>query len=344
MDLSLDVGFFGDASFGTDPALWEAFTDAPLAAWTDTQTLLWDEMFVSMKTYFENYFQSSSWAPHSTQPVDYDGDEIQCPSAGENFGIIEANRAIIDFTHPGALVTLYEVACLLFQREETEEADRLIRQAADLIEALLIEEHPQLLSCLFLIICIFEAKSRQDLIEDLLDLAYLKSAAIHGPQHPIAHMISCCSRAAAQSCPIASQALRGAIITFERLAGQVHTHTLRLKQIRAWSLFQCGQFEAALAELRELLETYELLAGDDHVSSRHALFTIGHVYAGQGKLGAAEAAFKDVYRRSEQKHGRDPPVMINLECLRMLAVIYRRQERLEEVVPTLCRALPVSIK
>jgi len=36
--------------------------------------------------------------------------------------------------------------------------------------------------------------------------------------------------------------------------------------------------------------------------------------------------------------------MINLECLRMLAVVYRRQEKLEEVVPTLCKALPVAIK
>jgi hypothetical protein len=80
------------------------------------------------------------------------------------------------------------------------------------------------------------------------------------------------------------------------------------------------------------------------VHSRHALFKIGHVYAAQGKLHTAEATFHEVYRLSEQKHGRDPPVMINLECLRMLAVLYRRQEKLEEVIPTLCKALPVAIK
>jgi tetratricopeptide (TPR) repeat protein len=220
----------------------------------------------------------------------------------------------------------------------------MIQQALDLIEVLLKDENPQLLSCLFLVICTLEAKDRRDLVEGLLDSAYWKSVEIHGAAHPIPCMISCCSRAAAYHDPLALQALQGTVITFERLTGQHHTFTLRLKQIHAWGLFQQGQVEGALSELQQLRNAYKYLAGEDHVHFRHALFETAQVYAAQGKLSAAEAAFREVYRLSEQKHGRDPPVMINLECLRMLAVVYRRQERLEEVIPTLCKALPVGIK
>jgi tetratricopeptide (TPR) repeat protein len=138
--------------------------------------------------------------------------------------------------------------------------------------------------------------------------------------------------------------LQGTVITFERLAGPHHTHTLRLKQIHAWGLFQQGQFDGALSELQQLRNTYKYLAGEEHVNFRHALFETGHVYAAQGRLSAAEEAFQEVYRLSEQKHGRDPPVMINLECLRMLAVVYRRQDKLDEVIPILCKALPVAIR
>ena len=324
--------------------LWEIFLDVPLSTLTPSQTFLRDEMFSSMNSYFDFYFRSPTWLPHSIQSVDFDGDEIQNPSNNHHLCTIEANQALLDFQNPGALVTLYEVACLLFQRGEAEEAYRMIRQASDLIEVLLKDENPQLLSCLFLVVCILEAKDRRDLVEELLDIAYWKSADIHGEAHPISCMISCCSRATANQDPLALQSLQGTVITFERLTGQHNTYTLRLKQIHAWGLFQQGQFESALSELQQLRNTYKYLTGEDHVHFRHALFETAHVYAAQGKLGAAEAAFREVYRLSEQKHGRDPPVMINLECLRMLAVVYRRQEKLEEVVPTLCKALPVGIK
>jgi tetratricopeptide (TPR) repeat protein len=325
-------------------SLWEIFADVPLTTLTDAQTSLRYEMFNSMNSYFDFYFRSPVWVPHSIQPVDFDGDEIQNPSNNDYLPTIEVNRALFDFKNPGALVTLYEVACLLFQRGEADEAYQMTWQASNLIEVLLKDENPQLLSCLFLVICILEAKGRMGLIEQLLDSAYSKSAAIHGAAHPIPCMISCCSRVAAHHDSLAAQALQGTVITFERFIGQQHTYTLRLKQIRAWGLFQQGQFESALNELQQLRDTYKYLAGEDHVHSRFALFKTAHVYAAQGKLNAAEAAFREVYRLSEQKYGRDPPVMVNLECLRMLAVVYRRQEKLEEVIPTLCKALPVGIK
>lgn len=325
------------------PGLWEILLDVPFSTLTPAQTLLRDEMFSSMNSYFEFYFQSQTWVPHAILPVDFDGDEIQNPSNNDYLCTIEANKALLDFKNPGALVTLYEVACLLFERGEAEEAYRMIRQASDLMEALFEDQNPQLLSCLFLVICILEAKDRRDLVEQLLNFAYWKSTDIYGASHPIPCMISCCARAAAHHDPLALQSLQGIVLTFERLTDQHHTYTLRLKQIHAWGLFQQGQLDAALSELQQLRNTYKHLAGEDHVHFRHALFETAHVYAAQGKLSAAEAAFREVYRLSELKHGRDPPVMINLECLRMLSVIYRRQEKLEEVIPTLCKALPVAI-
>ena len=344
----------GGASFetflpgGVHPAvtsgLWAMLMDVPLSALTPDQTLLRDEMFTSMNSYFEFYFQSPTWVPHAIQPVDFDGDEIRNPSNNDYLYTIEANQSLLDFKNPGALVTLYEVACLLLQRGEAEEAYRMVKQALDLIEGLFKDENPQLLSCLFLVICILEMKDRKDLVEQLLDFAYWKSADLHGATHPIPCMISCCSRAAAQQDPLALQSLQGTVITFERLTGRHHTYTLRLKQIHAWGLFQQGQFDGALSELQQLRNTYKDLAGEEHVNFRHTLFETGHVYAAQGRLSAAEEAFQEVYRLSEQKHGRDPPVMINLECLRMLAVVYRRQDKLDEVIPILCKALPVAIR
>ena len=343
-DGTLDNMLSGQLSPLVSSNLLENFLDVPLSTLTPSPTFLRDEMFHSMSKYFDFYFRSPTWIPHSIQHVDFDGDEIQNPSSNDYVCTIEANKAVLDFHNPGALVTLYEVACLLFQREEAEEAYRMVRQASELIETLLRDENPQLLSCLFLVICLFEAKDRRDLIEQLLHFAYEKSAEIHGRDHPIPCMISCCSRAAAQHDSLALQYLQGTVITFETLIGQYHTTTLRLKQIQAWALFQQAQFEGALGELQQLRNTYKRLAGEGHVHFRHALFETAHVYAAQGKLSAAEAAFQEVYRLSEQKYGRDPPVMINLECLRMLAVIYRRQEKFEEVVPTLCKALPVGMK
>jgi tetratricopeptide (TPR) repeat protein len=341
---TLDTVLPGEVPPAVTSSLWAILLDVPLSALTPTQTLLRDEMFTSMNTYFECYFQSETWVPHAIQPIDFGGDEVRNPSNSDYPCTIEANQALLDFKNPGALVTLYEVACLLFQRGEAEEAYRMINQASDLIEILLKDENPQLLSCLFLVICILEAKDQRGLVEQLLNFAYSKSADFYGATHPIPCMISCCSRAAAQYDPLALQSLQGTVITFERLTSPQHTYTLRLKQIHAWGLFQQGQFDAALSELQQLRNTYKYLSGEDHVHSRHALFKIGHVYAAQGKLHTAEATFHEVYRLSEQKHGRDPPVMINLECLRMLAVLYRRQEKLEEVIPTLCKALPVAIK
>jgi tetratricopeptide (TPR) repeat protein len=340
----LDTFLPGEVHPAVTSSLWGMLLDVPLSTLTPAQTLLRDQMFTSMNSYFEFYFQSPTWVPHAIHPVDFDGDEIRNPSNNNYLCTIEANQALLDFKNPGALVTLYEVACLLFQRGEAEEAYRMIQQASGLIEGLLKDENPQLLSCLFLVICILEAKDRKDLVEQLLNFAYWKSADFYGAAHPIPCMISCCSRAAAQHDPLALQSLQGTVITFEKLTGQHHTYTLRVKQIHAWGLFQQGQFDGALGELQQLRNTYKYLAGEDHVNFRHALFETGHVYAAQGKLNAAEAAFHEVYRLSEQKHGRDPPVMINLECLRMLAVVYRRQDKLEEVVPTLCKALPVAIK
>jgi tetratricopeptide (TPR) repeat protein len=341
---SLDGVLSEEAPPLDSPILWGIFADVPLSTLTDAQTSLRYEMFSSMNSYFDFYFQSPAWIPHSFQPVDFDGDEIQNPSNNDYLPTIEVNRALFDLKNPGTLVTLYEVACLLFQRGEADEAYQMIWQASNLIEVLLKDENPQLLSCLFLVICILEAKGQIGLIEQLLDSAYSKSAAIHGAAHPIPCMISCCSRAAALHDSLAVQSLQGTVVAFEKFPGGQHTYTLRLKQIRAWGLFQQRQFESALNELQQLRNTYKDLAGEDHVHFRYALFETAHVYAAQGKLSAAEAAFREVYRLSEHKHGRDPPVMVNLECLRMLAVIYRRQEKLEEVVPTLCKALPVAIK
>jgi tetratricopeptide (TPR) repeat protein len=341
---SLDTFLPGEVSPPDASSLWEMLLDVPLSSLTPDQTLLRDEMFTNMKTYFEAYFKSDTWVPHLIQPVDFDGDEIRNPCNNCHLCTIQANQALLDFKNPGALVTLYEVACLLFQRGEAEEAYRMIHQASELIEALLKDEHPQLLSCLFLVICILEAKDHRDLVEQLLECAYWKSAELYGVTHPIPCMVSCCSRAVVQHDPLTLQSLQGTVITFEKLTGPHHTYTLRLQQIHAWGLFQQGQFDAALSELQQLQNTYKYLAGDDHVNFRHALFETGQVYAAQGKLNAAEATFHEVYRLSEQKHGRDPPVMINLECLRMLAVVYRRQEKIEEVVPILCKALPVALK
>ena len=332
------------SSTPVNPELWNAFTDPPLSTWTDAHTLLWDEMFISMKSYFEFYFGSPAWESHSTQPVNFDGDEIQNPRNNDFMGIIEVNNAVFDFKNPGSVVTLYEVACLLFQRGDAEAADRFIRQASELIELLLKEEHPQLLSCLFLVVCILEAKDRRDLVDQLLDFTHWASASIHGKGHLIPRIISCCARAVAEDCSSAAEALRGTVITFERLIGGEHSYTLRLRHIHAWGLFQQNQFEPALKELRGLGIIYKLLAGDDHIHSRHVLFATAQIYMAQGKFDDAEATFREVYRLSEQKYGRDPPAMINLECLRMLAVVYRRQEKFEEVIPILCKALPVGIK
>ena len=316
----------------------------PISVASTPQTLFMDEIFSDMKCYFQSYFKSEAWVPYSEEPVNFDGDERRIVSSQDSMGVIEANNSIFDLKNPGSLVTLYEVACLLLQREDYGEAIKFVDQAYALIKELLREEHPHLFSCLFLVVSILGARGRTELVNPLLEQAYEMSEVIHGGSHPLTRMISCFSRAAEERDALSELGLRAAVMMFDDMIGADHTYSLRMRYVSSWESFQRGQFKEALGQLSGLLETYEKVAGKGHLHARQTLFAMAQVFAEQGDLVAAENALRDVYIRSETLFDKDPPLMINIESLRMLAVVYRRQENYALTEMVLCKALGVGLK
>ena len=131
------------------------------------------------------YFKSDRWLPYKDNILG----EPNLKSAVEADSIV-----LID---PESLVSAVLPAAHLFDRGYGHRAVSMIDSACAMIQRLVNEQHPQLLSKLLMAVSYMKAAKYKELIQEVLLHFYNMADILFGPQHPFSQLSSWLSKASA---------------------------------------------------------------------------------------------------------------------------------------------------
>jgi tetratricopeptide (TPR) repeat protein len=265
---------------------------------------------------------------------------LSCQSSARPLRLLDANETSLELNNPGAMVSLFEASSMLFRRDQYCEAGRLLNQAFETLRQLVQEQHPQLISCLLLVITILDGDGLSDLVDMLLQQLHDMSLLDQGAQHPITRISSLLARMHQGRPETTQQALTVISARFDQEVGVDHPQYLRASYNLCWSFVQRHQYNEAKDRLQRLLAAYERLAGTDHICSRQALYALAQVYSAQGELIAARETLEELLHRLHCRFGTEIPIsMMAIEARRMLAALHGRQSHPKRMKDILASAL-----
>lgn len=288
--------------------------------------------------YTRYYFRSSGWTRFAN-------DTLFAARVDARKSVLEHHEALYaDLNDPGQMTSSIEVAVEMFDQGQIETAGGLLDSACAGIKALMIEQHPQLLSHLLkslsLVCTTRYSEVNQVILRHIHDIALL----VLGENHPLVRLSSLLAQAIAENGCFADRALRVLIDIFSAHAGPLHPASLNAMYTYAWSALRRHDFAQAWRIFRHLQDIYEMNTGTEGLESRKILYGLAQVHLMQGETALARELLEELQRRTEQRFGADTPVKSKIEVLQVRALLCKRALEFEEMHILLWQAYELGSK
>ena len=289
-----------------------------------------ERALASIRDYYCTYFQSPQWEIWIDERLNWD------KRPGELLADEDLSLALKEIERPARIVGSFQIATRLYGTNNAEEAYSIMNQAFEKFGRLIREQHPQLLTCLLLLICLLDYTGFRELTSEVLfhihDMAYI----MLGSKHHITRLASLLAQSEDRN-SIADRALQYIRDQYRERAGHLHPSYLGAVYNHAWIHFQSGRLDAAKNEFRRLHNLFESYAQFDCMRAREILYSMAQIEAAQGSLETADDLLAEAQRRIARRFGTTQHVDIGLECLRLRATL--RQDRSHDIFPMLSEAL-----
>lgn len=276
-----------------------------------------EKALMEIRDYYNTYCHSTSWklwVDARLQWAHYPGEfSVDRPSTSP----------FTELEDPARLVGIFQVATRLYGTHSAYEAYSMKNAAFEKLGQLIREQHPQLLSCFLLLICVLDSSGFPELSSEVLfythDMAHVKL----GSAHHITRLTSLLARSVDRDA-LVERALQCIQDLYQQRAGQLHPSYLDAAYNHAWSHFQRGRLHDAKREFRQLHDLYESYAQFDGLRPRKVLYGIAQVEIAQGSLDTADSLLAEAQRRTCRRFGTTTRVDIWFECLRLRAALRQR--------------------
>jgi hypothetical protein len=292
---------------------------------TTESTLSGEALRLVADYYTRYYFESNKWLRFANHMVI--AEHFDARSA-----VLERDEALYaNLYDPGKMTSAIEVAIGLFGRGEVESAGSLLESACASIEALVVEQHPQLLACLLkslsLVCTTRYLEVNQVLLRHLHDIACL----LLRENHPLVRLSSVLARGIINDGNLADRALEVLTDVFSAHAGPLHPTTLHVLYTYAWSALRRNDTAQAQRILRYLQDIYEENTSLDSIESRKILYALAQLHLIQGETALAREVLEEHQKRTERRFGAGTPVESKIEALRVRALFCMKMSDFEEM-------------
>jgi hypothetical protein len=240
---------------------------------------LWDESaLIEIRGYYDTYWHSTVWESW----VDTRHNWIKLPS---EFSVKPPDMSpLMELEDPARLVGAFQIATRLYGTASAGEAYSMKDAALEKLEHLIRQQHPQLLSCLLLLICVLNSTGFSEPSSKVLfhthDMAYV----ILGSTHHITRLTSLLAHSE-DILALVGYALECIQDLYQRRAGHLHPSYLDAAFNHAWSRFQRGRLHEAKRKFLRLNHLYESYAQFDGLRPRKVLYSMAQVEIAQGVFG-----------------------------------------------------------
>lgn len=309
---------FADSAFGFSMDICfdalEAFADNALALSPFTHPTPTQPALRNLHEYFGGtFFDSDYWKPWATLPLSrshrrrgYQSDPVD-------------DDPYETYDEPGQLVGSIEVAIRLFEARRAMEAGRLLDIAFSTLRQLLLQQHPQFVTSILLLIQLLQKKDLPDLLFMLLRNLTDMSAIVLSPKHPLTNTIAALAQSSGED--VLEPAFEYILSIYNSKAGELHAQHLESSYIYAWSMLQKGRRDKAWEALSKLLEIYSEHIESTDMRLRQVLYSLAQIAISDGDIAGADKILQDVQTRIEERFGGDAVVEMKVECLRLRGVL-----------------------
>jgi hypothetical protein len=291
----------------------------------------WDESALTeLRNYYDTYFQYPQWQVWTDTRLSWD------KTPGEFLIERDATFALPELEDPAQIVGSFQIATRLYGTDSAREAYTMKDEAFEKVSKLVREQHPQLLSCLLLLICLLDTTGFPELTQQLLYHTHNMAHIILGSTHHITRLTSWFAHSENRSA-LADRAFECIQDFYARQAGYLHPQHLELAYNHAWSLFLRGRLDDAKTRFQKLYQVYESFGKFDGLRARKVLYSMAQVEIAQGFLDAADILLVETQRRIARRFGHGTLVEMRFECLRLRATL--RQGSGPAILPVMSEAL-----
>jgi hypothetical protein len=255
------------------------------------------ENFEIILTQIDNYYNSyssSDWA--RTFPKTARASIKEIPLCFD-MQVVTKTAQTAMVRHPGEVFNRIHMAAELLRintPETLQLAWRMIEDAFDMVKAVLVQQHPQLLRYLFMQFWDQTFDAHPDIRRQLFVITSEMANFNLGPRHPITVIARLLPKIkdGGQICELA---WKRNLDTFDALLGPNHDESLRSKMALTGNLIDAYRYDDAERVLRGIVSLFE--PDSTAYYNRAALCRIAWLYKLQGKFSEAETRFVDVLQR-----------------------------------------------
>jgi len=258
---------------------------------------------------------------------------------------LEANEGVFGKVHPSTLISLDNLAGLLYSKGDYMGAEPLHRRALEACERVLGKEHPDTLACVNNLSAVLKSKGDIAGAEPLIRRTVETCERVLGKDHPntltsvynLGELLN--SKGDYEG---AEQLFRRALETRERVLGKDHPNTLHSVNGLAVLLKSKGDYKSAEPLYQRTLEAFERVLGKDHPDVAISMYNIASFYEFQGNYVKAEQLSRRALAIREKALGPDHLEVANY--LNSIAKLCFLQGKYTEVETLYKQALEIKEK
>ena len=213
-------------------------------------------------------------------------------------------------THPLTLITMSNLAQVLFSEGRHADAEAINRQTLEISEEVLGKTHPSTITVKSTLALILSSQGKYADAEIMNRQTLEISEGVLGKTHPstLANMSSLALILSSQGKFADAEAInRQTLEISEEVLGNTHPSTLTAMNTLAQVLFSQGKYADAEVINRQTLEISEEVLGNTHPSTLTAMNTLAQVLFSQGKYADAEVINRQTLEISEKVLGKTHP-------------------------------------
>ena len=230
------------------------------------------------------YFSSDKWLPHK--------DKILGQRSLKS--VVQADTIV--WNDPRWLSNLVSDAVIFFSRGHGRRAVSMIDSACAIIQSLVKEQHPQLLSKLLVAVALNKGGQYKELIQAVLLHFYNIADIMLGPRHPLTQLSSWLAKASAQSVDVSQMGLRVLRDGYIQHAGHDHPESLEVMAEEAVELISARKLIEAETMLGNLQRLYETRIGPLSWESLRILVRLASMHHLRGDFASAKCVLEEHYR------------------------------------------------
>ncbi len=268
-----------------------------LISLTFPENLLYNESaLMELKTYFTSYFQSQAWVDWSDELLyrrHHTGSVLSSPYVGVD--------------DPRNLVANFEEASRNYTTNCAGDAFAFIEAAFGTLKPLLYQEHPQLLSCLLLVLCVLTTANLPELPKEFLSYTNDLSRLVLGSSHPITRLSSWLAHSGEVEA-LTDRAFDCIRDMYKCQGGSKCRWHLDAPYIHLWSLFTRGKYEEAQTGFERLYEPYRTHPELGDYGINRIICSMVQILFAQGKTSAAEQLLCEMKDRLVALYGNSSQV------------------------------------